>query len=95
MSRLTDQQRAILAFARNHGGMITITQAEEVLRNRHFYRHRKNISDTMGRMTKNNLLTRVDRGRYMVPGFISCDFCGQAAMKEKTHCEKCAVLRVI
>ena len=69
MSRLNDTQRAILAFARNHGGMITISQAEEVLRNRHFYQTRRNISDTMGRMVKNQLLTRVDRGRYMVPGF--------------------------
>jgi len=26
---------------------------------------------------------------------VACDFCGQPSIKEKTHCEKCACLRVI
>ena len=70
------------------------TLANEILHKLTFETHKSTTQIVVEGLIEAQKLVKLCNISHVVNS-VACDFCGQPAMESKTHCEKCACLRVI
>lgn len=61
---LTDNQRVILTYAREHNNTITKKEACQLIK--YYHNTEKHVGDVLSRMVKSNLLRRIKNGVFEV-----------------------------
>lgn len=67
MTQITDRQRQIMKFIREHNGeAVKLSEIIEKFKHWYYCNARKHISDIMYRMIKSGKLVKPDRGYYKI-----------------------------